>query len=436
MNSVWTKTVTPPEFSQLDKDVNTDVLIIGGGIAGILCAYKLRQAGIDCVLTEADRIGGGITKNTTAKITCQHGVFYKDLIKRFNRRTARLYLEANREALEAYRTLCKNIDCDFENASSYVYTTDDSNKISAEYRALREAGISCRLEESLPLPVSIAGAIRFDEQAQFHPLKFLYALSRNLTVYEHTKVQELALKKDGILATTPRGVIKARKVIAATHFPFLNKHGAYYLKMYQHRSYVIALENVSFTDGMYVDEAEKGMSFRKYKNLLFIGGGGHRTGKSGGNWAELERFAKVHFSHSPIRYRWAAQDCMSLDGVPYIGPYASTTEGLYVATGFNKWGMTSSMVAAMILSDQVQGKENHYSQVFSPSRSILHPKLIANGLEAAASLLTPRGKRCPHLGCALSWNAAEHSWDCPCHGSRFTEDGQLIDNPATDDLKK
>lgn len=237
-------------------------------------------------------------------------------------------------------------------------------------------------------------------------------------------------------ATFSGGVIFAKKIIVATHFPFMNKHGGYFLKMYQHRSYLIALENAPDLNGMYVDEDKKGMTFRNYKDLLFVGGGGHRTGKSGGNWAELERFSHQNFPGAQVKYRWAAQDCMSLDGIPYIGRYSPTLPGIYVAAGFNKWGMTSAMVAATLLTDLLSEKENPYSSIFAPDRSLMHPQLIANGAESVMGLLTPRRKRCPHMGCALKWNSAEHSWDCPCHGSRFSEKGQLIDNPATGDLKQ
>ena len=206
------------------------------------------------------------------------------------------------------------------------------------------------------------------------------------------------------------------------------------MKLYQHRSYCLALENVPPLRGMYVDESETGLSFRMNGDLLILGGGSHRTGKQGGNWAELEAFAAKHYPNARIRCRWATQDCMTLDGIPYIGPYSRRTPDLYVATGFNKWGMTSSMVAANILTDLVCGRDNPYEKVFSPSRSILHPQLAVNGFEAVANLLSFSKKRCPHMGCALKWNPQEHSWDCPCHGSRFEEDGKRIDNPATDDL--
>ena len=189
-------------------------------------------------------------------------------------------------------------------------------------------------------------------------------------------------------------------------------------------------------DGMYLDAAENGLSFRSYGSSLLLGGGGHRTGKPGRGWTQLEEEARRFYPHAKITHRWAAQDCMSLDGIPYIGRYSARTPSLYVATGFNKWGMTSSMVAANLLTDLILGKKNPYEEVFSPSRNILHPQLGINLMESTRNLLSLSPKRCPHLGCALKWNPQEHSWDCPCHGSRFTEDGRLIDNPATGDLKK
>jgi hypothetical protein len=186
---------------------------------------------------------------------------------------------------------------------------------------------------------------------------------------------------------------------------------------------------------MYVDEAPKGLSFRNYGDLLLLGGGDHQTGKVGGGWPELLNFTKKYYPDCQKKYRWATQDCMTLDSVPYIGAYSGSTTDLYVATGFNKWGMTSSMLAAMILTDLVQERKNPYAEVFSPSRTILRPQLALNTVSAMINLLTPTTRRCPHMGCALKWNKLEHTWDCPCHGSRFTEEGTLIDNPATGNLK-
>lgn len=421
-----------PGFEELKGDMKTDVLIIGGGMAGILCAYLLQQAGIPYVLAEARTICSGVTKNTTAKITSQHGLIYHQLIRRFGLEKARQYWEANEAALLKYRQLCREIDCDFEEKTSYVYSLNDRLKIEKELLALEKLGGRGEFAQQLPLPFPVAGAVKYPNQAQFHPLKFISVFSKGLRIYEHTMVRQLA----GTTAFTDHGKITAKKIIAAAHFPFLNTHGSYFLKMYQHRSYVLALEHAQDVDGMYVDEAQKGMSFRNYKNLLFIGGGDHRTGKRGGNWKELREFAQRYYPNAAETYHWAAQDCMTLDGVPYIGMYSANTPDLYVATGFNKWGMTSAMVSAMILCDLVQGKPNPYQDLFSPSRTMLRPQLAVNAFEAVVNLLTPSAKRCPHMGCALKWNPWEHTWDCPCHGSRFTEDGRLIDNPATGDLKK
>ena len=431
MASLWEQTWEHPGFPALDGDLSTDVLIIGGGMAGVLCAYLLHRAGVDYALVGAGTLCGGITRNTTAKITSQHGLIYDKLIRKFGVERAGQYLSAQEAALQSYRELCQTVDCGFEEKDAYVYSLDDRRKLERELNALEKLGFPGEFADRLPLPFPVAGAVRFPRQAQFHPLKFVAAITKGLHIYEHTAVRELA----GTTAVADHGKIRAHKIIVATHFPFLNKHGSYFLKLYQHRSYVIALENAPDVAGMYVDEARTGMSFRNYGSLLLLGGGGHRTGKEGGGWRELREFAGRHYPHAVEKFHWATQDCMSLDGVPYIGPYSASTSGLYVATGFNKWGMTSSMVAAMVLCDLVQGKESPFGAVFSPSRSILRPQLAANGLEAVVNLLTPATRRCPHLGCALKWNAQEHTWDCPCHGSRFTEDGRLLDNPATGDLR-
>lgn len=432
MLSVWQDSTKLPTFGKLENDIRTDVLIIGGGIAGLLCAYQLEQAGVKYALVEADCICNGITKNTTAKITSQHGLIYHKLVQRFGVEQARMYLEANESALEEYRRLCQSIDCDFETKDSYVYSLNKPWKIAKELDTLHQIEFYAETEDHLPLPFAVAGSVKFKNQAQFNPLKFLAEIAKDLNIYEHTKVRELAPNT----AITEHGKITANKIIVSTHFPFLNKHGSYFLKMYQHRSYVIAYKNASNVDGMYVDEAQNGLSFRNYKDLLLLGGGDHRTGKKGGNWKELSYFAKKYYPNAKEAYRWATQDCMTLDEVPYIGQYSARTSSLYVATGFNKWGMTSSMVASMILRDMVLEKENPYAPIFSPSRSMLRPQLLVNAFESATNLLAPTTKRCPHLGCALKWNPTERSWDCPCHGSRFTVNGEVIDNPATDDLKK
>ena len=431
MDSIWLKTTEKPHVDALDGNTKTDVLIIGGGIAGILCTYKLKNAGVDCMLVEADEICGGITKNTTAKITLGHGLIYDKMRKRFGEDKARLYAEAQSKAIKEYARLCESIGCDFEARDNYVYSLADRKKIEKEVAALCRIGVKAAFSDAKELPFSVAGAVHVKNQAQFHPLKFLYEIAKDLPIYEHTKVVELMPHK----AKTNRGEIAFKKLIIATHFPMLNKHGLYPLKLYQHRSYVIALKGAQNVSGMYVDESDTGLSFRSCGDLLLLGGGGHRTGKKGGCWQELEDFARKQYKNTEIVGKWATQDCITLDGVPYIGQYAKSTPDVFVETGFNKWGMTNAMVAADILCDLVQGKSNPYASVFDPSRMLLRLQLAANAFDSVVGLLTPTAPRCPHLGCALKYNRAEHTWDCPCHGSRFTEDGQLIDNPATDDKK-
>ncbi len=432
MRSIWTENISLPQFKQLKGSKKTDVLIIGGGMAGILCAYFLEKAGVNYALVEGGRICSGITKNTTAKITSQHGLIYQKLLKSIGTERAKMYLDANQDAVRKYARLCRRMDCAYEVRHAYVYSRNDRKKLEDEADALARIGFQPRLTDQCELPFQTVGAVGFAEQASFHPLKFVSGIAKGLKIYENTFVKELKEQE----AVTEHGEITFQKLIFATHFPIDNKHGMYPLKMYQHRSYVIALKDAQPLNGMYIDEAKHGMSFRSYREYLLLGGGSHRTGEKGGNWEEIRNCARLYYPNLDEKYYWAAQDCMTLDGIPYIGRYSRGLPGCYVATGFNKWGMTSSMAAASILTDLILEKENPYAQVFNPSRNMIKPQLFVNGATAVKNLLTVSGKRCPHLGCALKWNKTEHSWDCPCHGSRFDGFGKLLDNPATGDLKK
>ncbi len=431
MKSIWNN-IKKPRFNSLQGDIKTDVLIIGGGMCGVLCAYMLKEAGVDCILVEADKICNGVTNSTTAKITLQHGLIYDKIMKRYGTEKAQLYYESQKIAMEKLKTLASRTDSDFEVSNNMVYSLDDREAIEKEVRALEKIGCKTEFLRKTELPFDIAGAVKVGEQGKFHPLKFAYAITDGLKIYENTKILELKPHS----AKTHQGTISAKKIIVATHFPFINKHGGYFLKMYQHRSYVLALEDAPDIKDMYVDEAKDGLSFRTHNGLLFLGGGSHRTGSKGGNWAELERVSKKYYPSAGEVDRWATQDCMTLDSIPYIGQYSKSTPDLYVATGFNKWGMTSSMVSAMLLSDMVCGTKSEYEELYSPSRTILHPQIAINMFESVKGLVTPTTPRCPHLGCALKYNKEEHSWDCPCHGSRFDESGKLLNNPATDDKDK
>lgn len=431
MNSVWKNTQKMPSFPKLDGDIKTEVLIVGGGMAGVLTAFMLKEAGVDYLLVEQNEICSGITGNTTAKITSQHGLIYNKLLGTYGEDYARMYWQANEDAIEKYRSLCHDIPCGFEEKSNFVYSVGNNENILREMNALKKLGIPASYTAETPLPFSVKGAVEFKNQAQFNPMKFVSSIAEGLNIREHTRVKEFG---KGVV-TTDSGRISAKNIIIATHFPIINKHGVFFLKMYQSRSYVIAVENAQNVGGMYLDEADGGFSFRNYGDLLLIGGGSHKTGKPSEGWKSLEDFAKKYYPDSEIKYRWAAQDCMTLDGSSYIGRYAKDAKSLYVATGFNKWGMTQSMVAAQLLCDMITKKKNRYEEIFNPSRTVFHPQLFKNIVEAGTNIFTFSKPRCPHLGCALKWNKHERSWDCPCHGSRFSEDGKLLDNPSTGDKK-
>ena len=432
INSLWAETAKLPSFPSLEQDLKTDILIVGGGMAGLLCACALNRACADYALIEADRICSGVTRNTTAKITSQHGLIYHKLIREYDEETARLYYEANQAAISRFRKLAADYPCQMETKPAFVYTTGSTEKLEKELRALERIGAKAGYLDSLPLPFAVTGAIEFEDQAQFHPLLLAAGIAPGLKIYEHTPARGF----EGNTVYTDKVRIEAKKILIATHFPIINKHGGYFLKLFQDRSYVLALENAPDPAGMFIGAEGCGPSIRSSGELLLFGGGAHRTGKKGGGYARLEALAQSCYPRAGIKYRWAAQDCMSLDGIPYIGRYGKNTPELYVATGFNKWGMSSSMVSAMVLGDLLLERENPYTKVFSPQRSSMHPQLFLNALHAVGNLLMPTRPRCPHMGCALKWNEEEQSWDCPCHGSRFTAEGELLDGPATGNMKK
>ncbi len=431
METFWEKRTQLPAFPQLTGDTETDVLVIGGGMAGLLTAWQLQRKGIDTLLVERGRLCSGTTAGTTAKITAQHGLIYHKILRAYGKEYAQMYYRANDWAVKNLKKLCRQTGSALESKDNFVYTAD-LRKLEKEWTALQLLSIPAKATDQLPLPIDRAEAIGFEKQGQFDPLQLASYLAKDLTVCENTRVTELV----GTTALTECGKIRARKIVVATHFPFLNKHGNYFLKLYQHRSYMLALEGIPRLKDMYVDDDKTGYSFSSFGDCFLLGGGGHRTGKQGGSYPQLQAFQKRYYPNAKEICRWAAQDTMSLDGIPYIGQYSAKTPDLYVAAGFNKWGMTGSMVSAQLLSGMITGQQPDWAPVFSPSRSILKPQLLVDGVESARNVLWPTTRRCPHLGCALKYNKEEHSWDCACHGSRFDEDGRLLNNPANHDMKR
>lgn len=472
MESVWSKEVEIPERSPLKEDLSVEAAVIGGGMAGILTAYALKCQGKDVVVLEADRIAGGQTRNTTAKLTCQHGMIYDKLIKHYGKEEAAVYARANKVAIDAFEWLVqeKQIECEFKRVPAYLYSMNDEKKLRREAIAAHYLGIPAFFTKETELPFDLKGAVCFENQAQFHPLLFIKEISKELKIYEKTK----ALSVKGHEIKTEGGTVRAEHIIFATHYPITNIPGFYFLRQHQERSYVLAAEGIEKPEGIYYSVDKKGLSIRSTEEFVLLGGCAHRTGKneSGGKYDELRNIAGKYFPGFEERAHWSAQDCMPHDGLPYIGRYSLFRPYWYVATGFQKWGMTSSMLAAFIICDQICGRENPYEKLFSPWRLHIfagakaflkdagesikgltkgafhmpfkeldalpkgHGGIVRIGLRRFACYKDEQGKvykisaRCPHMGCELEWNPDELSWDCPCHGSRYDYRGKLLDCPA------
>lgn len=426
MSSIWQDSSTRQPHAPLSGNISADVAVIGGGMSGILTAYFLKQKGASCVILEAGQVGMGVSVNTTAKVTAQHGLIYDRLLRQFGTKKACEYLSKNLLAVEKYRKLCADIDCDWRELSSFVYSHTSADEITREAQAINMLGGSSVITNRVPMPIQIEQAISMPHQGLFNPIKFLEHISKNLCIYENTRA--LSVKNHTI--TTDNGSVLAKDIVICTHFPFINMPGLYFAKMYQSRAYTIAMRGAQDVGGMYLDSRENGFSFRNYGDLLLICGGDHRTGKRGGGMDVVKDYAKLLYPNAVITHSWATQDCMSLDSIPYIGKYSLYAPHMYVATGFNKWGMSSSMVAAQMLSDMIVAGKNNYDSIFNSRRFSLGKQFFINGVETASAMLSLSVKRCSHLGCALKYNKDEHTWDCPCHGSRFDVDGTLINNPA------
>ena len=472
MESIWKKDVRLHERNPLSQEKGSvrrvQTLIIGAGMAGILTAYFLKERGHEVLVVEADRIAGGQTEKTTAKITSQHGMIYDKLLQKCGRERALGYARANEEAIALYEQIVREerIPCYFEQCPAFLYTVREEGVelLKKEAMAAAELGIdACFLDKIADFPFRVKAVVRFDNQAQFHPLEFIRHLAAKLEICENTKV--LSVKKH--MVYTDKGNIGAENIVFATHYPFINIPGFYFLRQHQERSYVLALQGEGVPTklfGMYYGIDKGGLSMRSAEGKLLFGGGGHRTGarKPGGysvnkpqcpecedkkgentGYSYLRRMKEQYYPNATEYTAWSAQDCMPHDDIPFIGKYSIFRPYWHVATGFHKWGMTSSMIAAGIISDRICGKKNAYQKCFSPQRVLVWAgirKLCIDIGESVAGLTKgffgKKARRCRHMGCHLNWNPEEESWDCPCHGSRFEMDGKLIDNPAQRDLRE
>lgn len=494
--SMWRRTAPLPDFGKLSEDIEADVAVVGAGITGITTAYLLTQAGVKVVILEAGQILDGTTGYTTAKITTQHGLIYDKLINHFGEEGARFYFEANDEALRWIAETVKErkIECQFRPEDAYLYADSEEQlkQLEAEWRAYKRLGLPAEWRDSLELPLQARGAIMMKNQAQFHPLHYsrellAYVTSHGGSVFESTTLQDAAEPEaDGRLRlTTEDGHhIVCRHAVAASHYPFFDGMGLYFTRLHAERSYVVAIEpEMAYPGGMYINCGSPKRSLRSAeldgKEVVLVGGESHKTGKNDctiQSYETLEKFGRETLGIRSIPFRWSAQDLVTLDGVPYIGRITSSHPNIYVATGFYKWGMSSSALSAMMIRDLILKKENRYAELFTPSRFKADPSIkhfVSQNADVAKEFVTGKielvhlkpedlvpgqggvvkhqGKRagayrdeegllylvdttCTHMGCEVKWNEAERSWDCPCHGSRYDFKGGVIEGPATEAL--
>lgn len=481
--SYWSSSVKFKDYPRLEGEVSVDAAIIGGGMAGICAAYMLKSRGLKVAVLDANKIGQGNTANTTAKITWQHDLCYDRLINEHGAGKALLYKQANSDALEMYRKIINenNIACDLIKADSYVFATTDKYEkdIQKELKAAQKLGIEMDIVTNIELPISIRSAIRVNDQAEFHPLKFIAALCELIEgdgsfLFENTVVTEVVRDNEII---TDIGHIKAKYVVIATHYPIINIPGFYFLKMYQHRTQVIAFKGKALAGG-YCAAEENGFCFRSQPledgDLIIMDGADYKTGHAGNTtfYDIVEKAAREYFGKIDVLYRWSAQDCMPIDYLPYIGRYSKLTPNMYVTTGFAKWGMSTSMAGAEIIADLITTGKSKYEDLYNPSRfdpissvaeflpqlgditinltagllKLAKDKLseIKNGEAGIVNIDKHRvglykdenGKEyavnatCAHLGCALAFNNDEQTWDCPCHGSRYDINGKALEAPT------
>lgn len=398
-NSIWSidSKVQIPRYEKLRQIKKADVTIVGGGLCGVLCAYFLKDTGVKCILLEENRIGEGGINNAMAQVTSQHGIIYSRLIENWGREVAQMYLQANQTALVKYKELAKHISCDFEEKSSYIYSKTDRKKIEKEILAANMLGMKAEFAKTSELPFETAGAVCFPNQAQLNPRKLIAGLMREVDACKDIQIYE-GMKVDEWMKGTTWSEIHAtipRNIICASHFPFYNKAGQYTSKLCKESAYIVALEGARQLEGMYADEERKGFQLRSYGNLLLMAGGIHRTDKKGHNWNQLKKAVEQYYPAATEKAHWEVKDYMSLDGIPYIGAYSEKTPNFYVATGFNGWGMTLAMSAALLLTDIIlngekgQGETEAYpwGKVFYPGRKVLLPQYIFNAKENLLKML-------------------------------------------------
>ncbi|HSI21315.1 MAG TPA: FAD-binding oxidoreductase, partial [Verrucomicrobiae bacterium] len=379
--ALWIASTTVPSYPELQEDITVDVAVLGAGIVGVLTAYLLKKEGRKVALIESHRALHGVTGNTTAKLTASHGLIYSHLVPKFGEKLAALYAKANMGAIEWVEGMSKEIPCDFKREDLFLYAESDKElkDLEKELEASHACGLTTILEEDLDTNFPTKGALRFPNQAEFHPLKFLIPLLEKIpgsgsAVFEHTRALEV---KEGspCKVTTDKGVITAKDVVVATHFPIFDP-AFYYTRLDPFRDYALAVSlNEPVPKPMYVGVSDSSYTLRtqpsKKGDLLIIGGGSHKVGEGGDTkekYQELEDFARKHFKVKEVAYSWSTQDNQTLDKVPYIGRISARSKRVFVATGFNGWGMAHGVVAAQLNTDLICGRKNEFADLYAPTR--------------------------------------------------------------------
>jgi glycine/D-amino acid oxidase-like deaminating enzyme/nitrite reductase/ring-hydroxylating ferredoxin subunit len=488
-DSFWLEENEKRNINKLEKDIKIDIAIIGGGITGLTTALLLSEYGMEVAVFEGYEIGYGATGHTTAKVTSQHGIIYSELVKCYNDGTAKKYADANENAIKNIKRIIDkyHIDCDYQTVKSNLYASDKDNvdKLFKEYSAAKSVGLPASCTSNISLPFKTHASLTLSDQGMMHPKKYADGIANALKkhkvkIYEHTRIIKIDEGNTYVLNTDCSIKIEADTVVIATKYPIINKKGMFFTKLHVERSYVVAASLPNFNlDGYYINVEKNVRSIRPYslgkESLILIAGANHEAGECNDTekpYADLIKFAEEIDPDAKIKYRWSTQDCITLDKIPYIGKLSKDMPNVYLATGFNKWGMTHSMVAGIIISDDIMNKKNPYSDIYDPTRSlnlVAAKELIVQGADVAADYLKiikpektkdidkiVRGEgeiiningdsvgvfkdennnvfmvnpKCSHMGCLLSFNKAERSWDCPCHGSRFSYLGEIIDSPA------
>ncbi|PTL40256.1 FAD-dependent oxidoreductase [Alkalicoccus saliphilus] len=495
-SSYWREADTEKRFRPLEEDIEVDTAVVGGGIAGILTTYYLCLEGKKTVLIEGSSLLDGTTGFTTAKVTPQHDVMYDQLINNRGEEAAGLYYKAQVEAMAEIKELIHdlNIDCEHkaQNAVLHAGTEEGKKQLEKEKKAYDKLKIGSEFTSDSELPFQTKASLTMKNAFHFHPVKFLKPVINEIErlgglIFENSTAVNISGGEPVQVKLRNDCTVTCEHAVMATHFPFDDIRGFYFSRLHPERSYTIAVKtNKEVPEGMFLGIDNPAFSLRHTEingeKIALIGGEGHKTGKSSNTLAHYQNladFTDKHFGIDKILYRWSSQDLKAPDNVPLIGPAITGRGNILTASGFKKWGMSNGMAAARLITDYIAGRSNSYAELFDPRRSHLQGEDIKNlakeimddgkqfvasnvrGKEAEidnlsideGAIVNINGKKagayrdsngelhlvdptCTHMKCGVEWNNAERTWDCPCHGSRFSIDGEVVEGPASTPLDK